>query len=50
MAQSGKSYAIQTGIYLAICLAVFIGFSIYRRLKFTKRFFAPKRCGARFVC
>ncbi len=43
MAQSGKSYAIQTGIYLAICFGVFIFFSIYRRIKITKRFFAPKR-------
>ena len=50
MAQSGKSFAIQTAIYVAICLAVFIGFSIYRRLKFTKRFFAPKRCVRGAMC
>lgn len=43
MATSGKAYAISVAIYAAVLALVFILFSVWRRLSFTKKFFAPKR-------
>ena len=43
MATSGKAYAISVAIYVAILIVTFILFSIWRRLSFTRKFFAPKR-------
>lgn len=43
MVLDGKAFAIQTGIFVGVCLAILLGFSIYRRLRFTRKFFAPKR-------
>lgn len=43
MATSGKAYAISLAIYTAILIAIFCLFSVWRRLRFTRKFFAPKR-------
>ena len=43
MATSGKAYAISVAIYVAILAVVTILFSVWRRLAFTRKFFAPKR-------
>ena len=43
MATDGKGYAISVAIYLAVLIVVFVLFSVWRRLSYTRKFFAPKR-------
>lgn len=43
MATSGSAYAISVGIYTLALFFIFCAFSIWRRTKATRKFYAPKR-------
>ena len=43
MAVTGSGFGITFGIYAAVLVGVFLAFSFWSRLPFTKRFYAPKR-------
>lgn len=42
MAVSGSGFAITFGIYAGVLAVVFLMFSIWSRLSFTRKFYAPK--------
>lgn len=43
MATSGEAFAITVGLYSVVLVCIFVLFSVWRRLRITRKFYAPKR-------